>query len=85
MSVDVQRYGRYLGNQRHEPATDLSGFKVEYENLAFRNFTVHGEAPCLVGKIDATSSPHTIKGLKLEGLPAQMSFPSRLAGSVGEK
>lgn len=85
ISVDVQRYGRYLGNQRHEPATDLSGFKVEYENLAFRNFTVHGEAPCLVGKIDATSSPHTIKGLKLEGLPAQMSFPSHLAGSVGEK
>ena len=77
ISVDVQRYGRYLGNQHHEPADDLSGFKVEYENLTFRNFAVYGEAPRLVGSIDATSVPHTIKGLKLEGLPSQMDMSTK--------
>ena len=77
LSVDVQRYGRYLGNQHHEPADDLSGFRVEYENLTFRDFAVYGETPRLVGKIDATSVPHTIKDLKLEGLPPQMSISRR--------
>ena len=82
LCVDVQRYGRYLGNQHHEPATDLSGFRVAYENLAFRRFRVYGDAPKIVGKVDATTSPHRICGLVLEDLPADLELS--VAGNVEE-
>ena len=69
VSVDVQRYGRYLGNQHHEPAADLSGFHVEYDDLAFRRFKVYGAAPRLTGRVDATTSPHAVRGLAVEDMP----------------
>lgn len=77
LQVNVERYGRYLGNQHHEPATDLSGFKVDYENLAFRRFKVYGDVPQLVGKVDATTSPHRIRGLVTEDLPAGLELSVR--------
>ena len=70
LCVDVQSYGRYLGNQKHEPAKDLSGFSVEYDNLAFRRFKAFGDVPGLTGMVDATSSPHKIRGLVIEDVPA---------------
>ena len=82
--ANTDRYGRNLGNQHHEAATDLSGFHVRYENLAFRRFTIlRGAvpaAPALVARIDATTSPHTIDGVALEGLPQELSL--KIAGSV---
>jgi len=72
--VDVQRYGRYLGNQHHEPATDLSEFKVEYENLTFRRFKAYGDVPRLVGSVDSTTSPHTIRGFKAEDMPPELTL-----------
>ena len=76
LAVDVQRYGRYLGNQQFEPATDLSGFRVRYEDIAFRRFRCHGDVPRLAGTIDASTSPHTLSGLLLEDLPASLD-PTR--------
>ena len=72
--VDVQRYGKYLGNQKHQAVTDLKDFNVEYENISFDGIKVYGEAPRLTGRIDATSSPHRIKALKLENLPAGLDL-----------
>jgi len=80
MQVDVSRYGRYLGNQHHEPATDLSSFKVDYENLAFRRFRTYGDVPRLVGKVDASSAPHRIRGLVTEDLPGGLQLTVK--GSV---
>lgn len=72
--VDVQRYGYNLGNQRHRPASDLSKFKVDYENIAFRRFKVYGDAPRLTGYIDSSTAPHTMTGLSLEDLPQKISI-----------
>ena len=69
LNADCGRYGRYLGNQHHEPATDLSGFRVRYENLTFRRIECLGNVPELKGRIDASSAPHTIEGVTLCGLP----------------
>lgn len=69
IQVDVARYGRYLGNQKHVPAKDLSGFRVAYSNLTFRNFRCLGNVPKLQAVVDATTAPHTIEGVRLEGLP----------------
>ena len=73
LCVDVQSYGRYLGNQKHEPAKDLTGFRVRYENLAFRRFRAYGDVPRLTGRVDATTSPHTVTGLVTEALPDGMN------------
>lgn len=78
--VDVQSYGRYLGNQKHEPAKDLSGYRVEYESLAFRRFKVFGDVPRLTGVVDATTSPHSIKGLEIEDMPRALS--AKVVGDV---
>ena len=67
--VDVASYGHDLGNQKYRPAEDLSPFKVLYENLTFKNFTVHGNPPRLTGRIDGSSAPHTIRSVRLEGMP----------------
>ena len=67
--VDCASYGRYLGNQHHEPATDLSGFRVRYEDVAFKRFRFLGDVPELRAKVDASTSPHTIDGLVIEGMP----------------
>ena len=69
LNADCGRYGRYLGNQHHEPATDLSGFRVRYENLTFRRIECLGNVPELRGRIDASSAPHTIEGVTLYELP----------------
>ena len=69
----MQSYGRYLGNQKHEPAKDLTGFRVRYENLAFRRFKAYGDVPRLTGRVDATTSPHTVTGLVTEALPDGMN------------
>ena len=75
LRVNVASYGRYLGNQQYEPATDLSGFNVEYGNLAFRRFRVLGEPPPeLIGEVDASTSPHHIDGLVLEDLPQSLKL-----------
>ena len=83
LQVNVERYGHYLGNQQHRPADDLSGFSVDYENLAFRHFKAYGDVPKLVGKVDATSSPHRIRGLAVEDLPAALELS--VTGNVGMK
>lgn len=80
LCVDVQSYGRYLGNQHHEPAKDLNGFKVRYENLAFSRFKVYGDVPRLTARIDATSPPHAIRGLTMEDMPLYMDVST--AGDV---
>ena len=72
--VNVERYGRYLGNQQFEPATDLSGFRVRYEDIAVRGIRCHGEAPRLVGTIDSSSAPHTLSGLDLKDLPPSLDL-----------
>ena len=74
LAVDVQRYGRYLGNQHCEPATDLSGFRVRYEDIAFRRFRCHGDVPRLAGTIDSSTLPHTLSGLVLEDLPDSLDL-----------
>ena len=78
--VNCERYGHYLGNQQFEPASDLSRFRVRYENLAFRRIRCLGDVPQLVGSIDATTTPHTIEGIALESLPPTLRL--EIAGSV---
>ena len=70
---------RYLGNQQFEPATDLSGFRVRYEDIAFRRFRCHGDVPRLAGTIDASTSPHTLSGLVLEDLPDSLDLTQNIA------
>ncbi len=70
--ANCERYGRYLGNQQYAPAEDLSGFRVRYENLAFRRIRCLGAPPKLVGFIDANTVPHTIDGVDLEDLPPSL-------------
>lgn len=74
--VDVASYGRYLGNQKHEPAKDLSPFRVAYSNLTFRNFRCLGDVPELNAVIDATTAPHTVEGVTLENLPKKLRLKS---------
>ena len=74
LAVDVQRYGHYLGNQKYEPTKDLANYHVAYENLAFRRFRVYGDVPRLVGRIDATTEPHAIRGLVLEDMPERLEL-----------
>ena len=83
LQVDVSRYGRYLGNQQHEPAKDLSAFRVNYENLAFRRFKAYGDVPKLVGTVDATTSPHEIRGFAAEDLPAALDLTVKGAVTGG--
>lgn len=82
IAVNVASYGRYLGNQHHEPAKDLSGFRVRYENLAFRNFRIVGNPPKLKASVDATTTPHTIEGVKFENMPESVEVSVR--GNVRE-
>ena len=70
-ATEVVRYGRYLGNQQFEPATDLSGFRVRYETIVFRRFRAMGDAPRLRARFDASSPPHAIAGLAIEDFPPQ--------------
>ena len=70
-AAEVIRYGRYLGNQQFEPATDLAGFRVRYEDIAFRRFRALGEAPRLTARIDSSTPPHSISGLAIEEFPPQ--------------
>lgn len=70
--VDCASYGRYLGNQHYEPATDLSGFRVRYEDIAFRRFRFLGDVPELKAKVDASTSPHTIEGFVMEDMPSEI-------------
>lgn len=86
LQVNVERYGHYLGNQKHRPATDLSVFSVDYENLVFRRFKVYGDVPKLVGRIDATSSPHRIRGLVIDDLPGklELSVTGDVERGIGE-
>lgn len=79
--VNCERYGHYLGNQQFEPAADLSGFRVRYEDLAFRRIRCLGAVPKLVGTIDAATAPHTIEGVALEDLPPALQLA--VEGSVG--
>ena len=78
--VNCERYGHYLGNQKHVPATDLSGFRVRYEDIAFRRIRCLGDVPELVGLIDAKTSPHTIDGVVTEELPTALRL--EIAGNV---
>ena len=75
--VDCASYGRYLGNQHHEPATDLSGFRVRYEDIAFRRFRFLGDVPELKAKVDASTSPHTIEGFVMEDMPSEIDVNMR--------
>ena len=77
--ANVWSYGRYTGNQRHEPATDLSGFRVRYEDLVFRDFRVFGDVPRLTAKVDASTAPHTIDGLTVEGMPASLELVKNMS------
>ena len=77
LQVDVASYGRFIGNQRCEPATDLSGFRVAYENLAFRRFRTYGKPPKLTGLVDGSTSPHSVRGLVTEDLPPGLSLEIR--------
>ena len=72
--ANCERYGRYLGNQQYAPAEDISGFRVHYENLAFRRIRCLGIPPRLVGLIDANTAPHTIDGVALEDLPSSLDL-----------
>ena len=67
--VNCASYGRYLGNQQYEPATDLSGFRVRYDDIAFRRFSFLGDVPELKAKVDASTSPHAISGFAVEDVP----------------
>ena len=67
--VNVSNYGRYLGNQKFEPAHDLTGFHVRYEDIAFRNFRVLGDVPSLSARVDDSTAPHELTGLVVEGMP----------------
>ena len=67
--VDCASYGRYLGNQQYEPATDLAGFRVRYDGIAFRRFRFLGDVPELKAKVDASTSPHAISGFVVEDVP----------------
>lgn len=68
-AAEVIRYGRYLGNQQFEPATDLSGFRVRYEDIAFRRFRALGDVPRLSARFDSSTPPHSLSGLSAEDLP----------------
>ncbi|MBR2837203.1 MAG: hypothetical protein IKE55_00300 [Kiritimatiellae bacterium] len=83
LAVDCGKFGRYLGNQKFEPADDLSGFHVRYENIAFRGMTLLGDVPETVGYVDATKPPHAVDGLTLEGLPPQVKVEVR--GNVSRR
>ena len=80
IQVDVARYGKYLGNQKHEAAKDLSPYHVAYENLAFRRFRAYGDVPALTGRVDASTPPHSIRGLTVEDMPAGLDV--KVSGNV---
>lgn len=74
LQADCSRYGRYLGNQHWEPTTDLSSFRVRYEDIAVRRIRCLGAPPRLLALIDASTSPHTIERVTLEDLPPDMEL-----------
>lgn len=74
LQADCPRYGRYLGNQHWDPATDLSPFRVRFEDIAFRRIRCLGAPPRLTALIDASTAPHTIEHVTLEDLPPALEL-----------
>ncbi len=83
IAVTCGRLGRYLGNQKWEPADDLSGLQIRYENVAFKRFRFWGDVPRTKGIAAATVFPHTIEGLVVEDLPDDIDMEIKGAVKLG--
>ena len=77
--ISAQAPARNLGNQGHDYAGDFSDYRLAYDDVTIRNFTVYGQKLPFVGVVETAHPVQKIRGVKVEGLP---EFTARTRGDV---
>ena len=68
--VDCDRLGRPRREQEVTNDADTDKYRLQYENLVFRNFTFYGEDPApRTAKVETKFPTHDIKGVTIENIP----------------